>query len=138
MISAIIPRANPDFENSIEKVDFWKIEFNSIKNYTEKEIGFNNNGELIVAMPMGNNYGYWTDNNLTLEEIKHLILVRFQVTNLTKIGMNLKRNIKINVFQHTNPILNKRARIYPLSQKLIIGSNFTLVPIIRFLYLHKN
>ena len=70
LISIIIPKANPDFEHLIEKVDFWKIEFNSKENYTEKEIGFDNNGESIVAMPMGNNYGYWADNNLTLEDYK--------------------------------------------------------------------
>jgi hypothetical protein len=71
LISAIIPKANPDFEQLIEKVDIWKIEFNLKENYTEKEIGFDNNGGSIVAMPIGNNYGFWTDNNLTLDDYEH-------------------------------------------------------------------
>jgi len=68
VISIIIPKANLDFEHLIDKVDFWKIEFNLRENITEREIGFDNKGVSIIAMPMGNNYGFWTDNNLTMED----------------------------------------------------------------------
>ena len=36
----------------------------------EREIEMDKNGGIIVKMPFNNNYGYWTDNNLKLEDFK--------------------------------------------------------------------
>lgn len=68
VVSTIIPKANPDFEHLIEKVDYWKIEYNTKENATWREIGFDKNGNSILAMPFGNNYGFWVDNQLTLDD----------------------------------------------------------------------
>jgi len=67
-LTAIVPKANPDFEHLLEMVDFWKIEYNLDKNATWREIGFDKNGKSIVAMPLGKNYGFWTDNTLNLKD----------------------------------------------------------------------
>jgi len=68
LLKFVIPEANPDFENLYEKVKYWKIEFDTIEDFTSREIGFNENGYSIVAAPYRNNYGFWTDNNLKLKD----------------------------------------------------------------------
>ena len=71
VLSTVIPKANPDFDQILHKVDYWKIEYDKKKNTAWREIGFNKDGVSIVAMPLGNNYGYWTDNQLTLEDYEY-------------------------------------------------------------------
>ena len=71
ILTTIIPKANPDFDHLLDTVDFWKIEFDKKENCTWREIGFDKDGVSIVAMPLGKNYGYWTDNHLTLEDYEH-------------------------------------------------------------------
>lgn len=68
IVTTIISKANPDFEHLLDKVDYWKIEFNKTENATWREIGFDKDGVSIVAMPLGDNYGFWTDNQLTLDD----------------------------------------------------------------------
>ena len=87
ILSVIIPKANPDFDNAIANVDYWYIEFNKKENLTCREIGFNENRLSIVAMPLGNNYGYWTDNQLILEEYEN-----FEVTSITTAEFEEKWN----------------------------------------------
>jgi hypothetical protein len=71
MLTTIIPKANPGFEDLLDNVEYWKIEFNKEENWTWREIGFDKNGNSIVAMPLGNNYGYWSDSHLTLDDYEH-------------------------------------------------------------------
>ena len=67
-IFSILPKANPDFEKLIDEVEIWEIEYDLEENCAWREIGFNKNGQAILAMPFNNNYGYWTDNSLTLAD----------------------------------------------------------------------
>lgn len=78
-LTTIIPRANPDFEHLLDQVEFWKIEYNKRENATWREIGFNKDEISIVAMPLVDNYGFWTDNHLTLDDYD-----RFDPTPITK------------------------------------------------------
>jgi hypothetical protein len=57
----IFPKANPDFEHLYDSVDRWWIELNE-NDVPQKEIGFDNEGNIIVAGPIGKNYGFWTDS----------------------------------------------------------------------------
>ncbi|MBF0598445.1 hypothetical protein [Faecalibacter rhinopitheci] len=66
----IIPLANPDFEDKILETNIWLIEFDN-ENIPVREIGMNNLNEPIMIMPYKNNYGFWTDNNLKLEDFKN-------------------------------------------------------------------
>ena len=66
ILSTIVPNANPDYGHLIDKVVAWKIEYNLIKDAVTREIGYDQQGNAIVAMPNKNNYGYWTDNQLKL------------------------------------------------------------------------
>ena len=71
ILARIIPKSNPDFEELIDQVAYWKVEFDTQERQTCREIGFDKDGNSIVAMPLGNNYGYWTDNHLALEDYAH-------------------------------------------------------------------
>jgi len=66
----IIPLANPDFEAKILETNIWLIEFDN-ENIPVREIGINNLNEPIMIMPYKNNYGFWTDNNLKLQDFKN-------------------------------------------------------------------
>jgi len=64
VLTTIIPKANPDFEDKLQDVDEWLIEIDKEAEIANREIGINNKGQTIMIMPFGDNYGYWTDNNL--------------------------------------------------------------------------
>ncbi|RFN58407.1 hypothetical protein [Marixanthomonas ophiurae] len=71
ILSSIIPKANPDFENKIDLVEKWIVELDNETGIPEREIGMDKNGRIIIKMPFKNNYGYWTDNNLLLTDFKN-------------------------------------------------------------------
>ncbi|MBL7922080.1 MAG: hypothetical protein JNJ40_17325 [Bacteroidia bacterium] len=45
-----------------------------------REIGKDINGKIILIMPWRDNYGYWTDNNITIDYFKD----HFKATNIDK------------------------------------------------------
>ena len=69
-LQAIIPAANPDFENSYESVCKWWIEINAAGE-PERELGFDEHGKVIVAAPLGENFGVFTDSNATFTPGEH-------------------------------------------------------------------
>ncbi|MFB9054605.1 hypothetical protein ACFFVB_16055 [Formosa undariae] len=71
ILSTIIPKANPNFENKIDLIETWIVELDNETGIPEREIGMDKNGQIIVKMPFNNNYGYWTDNNLLLADFKN-------------------------------------------------------------------
>jgi hypothetical protein len=78
--TTVIPISNPDFENKIDKVSTWLIEFEGDSYYPNREVGLDVLGNPIMIMPWQANYGYWTDNNLTIEDFRS----HFKVTEITK------------------------------------------------------
>ena len=75
-----IPEANPEYNELIEDVAEWQIEIDPSNNLPTREIGKDFNDEVILIMPYRDNYGYWTDNNITLDYFKN----HFEATNLDK------------------------------------------------------
>lgn len=69
VVTRAIPVANPDYENKIDDVVYWLVEFDQ-KGIPEREIGLNAQSKAIMKMPFKRNYGYWTDNNLLLKDFK--------------------------------------------------------------------
>ncbi|HEX4909945.1 MAG TPA: hypothetical protein VFV64_04210 [Permianibacter sp.] len=61
MFEAIIPAANPDFEYLYEDVSVWWLELDE-NGIPVREIGFNLSGQPIVAAPLGENFGVFTDS----------------------------------------------------------------------------
>jgi hypothetical protein len=94
ILSTILPNANPDFENLIEQVDSWIVEYNLTENAAWREIGFNKNGHSIVAMPFGNNFGYWIDNHLKLEDFEAFGIIEISQDYFINEWTEFKRKIK--------------------------------------------
>ena len=66
----VIPKANPDFENQIQNINIWLIEFDE-DGIPEREIGLDKDGKTVMIMPWKDNYGYWTDNNFNLQDFEN-------------------------------------------------------------------
>ena len=71
LFSKIFPSSNPDYDDKLEDVEQWYIEYDD-SNYDEvlREIGLNANNEVIVKMPDDRNYGFWLDTDMKLEDFK--------------------------------------------------------------------
>lgn len=86
ILKIFIPKSNPDFEKEIDKVKSWLIEIDNETGIPEREIGLDENGNTILKMPYKVNRGYWTDNNLLLEDFKRL----FNVSEIDKSGFETR------------------------------------------------
>lgn len=75
-----IPKANPEYDDLIDDVAEWQLEINPIDNVPKREIGKDLNGNTILIMPWRDNYGYWTDNNITIDYFKE----HYSATNINK------------------------------------------------------
>lgn len=102
-LSPKLPKANPDFDHIIVKVEYWEIEYNKQENLTCREIGFDKHQNPIFAMSHNDNYGYWTDNNLTLDDYK-----AFSPTTIRESDFNSDWNIFLTVNQLKNLSVNGR------------------------------
>lgn len=79
IIEKVIPKANPDFESKIASVVRWMLELETETGIPQREIGIDKEGEVIMIMPFKNNYGYWTDNNLLLNDF----ITRFNAAEIS-------------------------------------------------------
>lgn len=86
-----IPKANPDFDNIIDNVCEWQLEINTKDNSPNREIGVDQNGQVIIIMPWNNNYGYWTDSNIPLDYFKD----HFKATEITQTQFDNNWNLFI-------------------------------------------
>lgn len=75
ILTKIIPKANPDFEEKIDAVETWLVECDTETGIPEREIGLDKESKVIVKMPFKENYGYWTDNNLLLNDFNKNFVV---------------------------------------------------------------
>ena len=57
-----------DFEQLYEDVHQWYLEYDELNKETCREIGIDSYNRVIVKAPYSNNYGYWADNNMTIEK----------------------------------------------------------------------
>ena len=70
ILTKILPSANPDFEDKIFEVQYWLLELDSETGIPKREIGLNKKGQAILKMPFKRNYGFWTDNNISLKDFE--------------------------------------------------------------------
>lgn len=75
ILTKIIPKANPDFEDKIDEVHYWLVECDNESGIPQREIGLDKEGRVILKMPFKANHGYWTDNNLLLNDFEELFVV---------------------------------------------------------------
>ena len=64
-LSLFIPLANPDYEQDIDLVKYWILEFENKESIPIREIGMSTDKNVLMKMPYKKNYGYWTDNQIT-------------------------------------------------------------------------
>lgn len=72
ILTTLIPKANPDYEVEISNVKTWLVEIEEETGIPGREIGLDADGNPILKMPHKNNYGFWIDNNLLLEDFMSL------------------------------------------------------------------
>ena len=75
ILTKILPKANPDFDDIIDEVKWWLVEFETETGIPQREIGLDIEGKIIMKMPYKKNYGYWTDNNLLLDNFKEYFAI---------------------------------------------------------------
>ena len=69
ILTTIIPKANPDFEVKIQNVRQWILEVNEDEGTPEREIGLDDKGNVMMIMPWQDNYGFWTDSSVQVDEL---------------------------------------------------------------------
>jgi hypothetical protein len=80
MLGLFIPKANPDFDDKIDLVAIWLLEFEDDHSIPSREIGLDDEGQILVKMPDVRNCGYWVDNSLRyldfIERFESTIIAR--------------------------------------------------------------
>ena len=74
---SIIPKANPDFDGKLQRVRQWILEVDDEEGTPDREIGLDENGNVIMIMPWRNNYGFWTDSNVRVDDLAKSLEMQF-------------------------------------------------------------
>jgi hypothetical protein len=102
ILMKLIPKANPDFDDQIDNVEYWLLECEKESGIPEREIGIDKNGNGIMKMPFKSNYGYWTDNNLLLKDfIEKFKAIEIEKREFESKWENLDKTKKIMIGNET-------------------------------------
>ena len=63
-----IPEANPGYNDKMHLISSWLIEFDNEEPW--REIALNENDEIVFAGPSEENYGFWLDANMKLNDFE--------------------------------------------------------------------
>ena len=58
LLSAVLTKANPDFDHKIAEVKYWLVELDIATSIPQREIGLDKNAQVLLKMPFEDNYGY--------------------------------------------------------------------------------
>jgi len=73
VLRKLLPLANPDFDRSYALVRKWWVEVDETGT-PQRELGFDAHGSVIVAGPLGNNFGFWTDSAMTFDPAEYKVI----------------------------------------------------------------
>jgi hypothetical protein len=73
LLTSVIPLANPDFTGIYPNVKSWWVEIDA-GGVPQRELGFDAFGEAIVAGPIGQNMGFWTDSHMVFDAVEHEVV----------------------------------------------------------------
>src|SRR2546423_523081 len=78
-LRTVIPAANPNLEAHFQSVRLWWIELDD-RGIPQREIGFESSGSPVVAGPIGEDMGFWTDSPMmfVVEDYEAVPLGRFE------------------------------------------------------------
>lgn len=89
ILQAILPKANPDFDKIVEDVNIWLVEYNLKNECVNREIGIDENNEVIIVAPYDNkNLGYWVDNWVRRSDFNKLMPMQISKSELKKNGID--------------------------------------------------
>ncbi len=71
VLFSIFPMANPDFEKLIQNVKEWLVEIEVATDTVNREIGMSETGQILMVMPLNDNCGYWSDNEIGIDYCKN-------------------------------------------------------------------
>ena len=71
------------------------MEYDDLNKDTCREIGIDKNNRIIVKAPYLNNYGYWTDNNMSLEMYSSYFNIKYIDKDIFDSIWRLKLGAKI-------------------------------------------
>lgn len=73
VLRKLIPLANPDFDRGYALVRKWWVEVDETGT-PQRELGFDAHGSVIVASPLGDNFGFWTDSTMTFNPDEYKVI----------------------------------------------------------------
>ena len=72
LLSHFVPMANPTLEENLDYVKEWYLEYDDVEEYTNREVGVAENGLVVFKAPFEENWGYWCDNDMTMDDYRNL------------------------------------------------------------------
>lgn len=69
LLLPLIPRSNPGYKADLHWVSEWLVEFDE-DGLPGREMGLDEQGQVVVAGPSNQNYGFWLDTNMTLSDFE--------------------------------------------------------------------
>ena len=72
LLNHFIPMANPTLEENLYYVKEWYLEYDDVEEYTNREVGVGENGLVVFKAPFEENWGYWCDNDMTMDDYRNL------------------------------------------------------------------
>lgn len=72
LLSHFVPMANPTLEENLGYVKEWYLEYDDVEEYTNREVGVAENGLVVFKAPFEENWGYWCDNDMTMDDYRNL------------------------------------------------------------------
>jgi hypothetical protein len=73
LLKRSLPLANPDFEGLYQRVSNWWVEIDAA-GVPQRELGFDAAGKTIVAGPIGQNMGFWTDSRMVFDASEYKVI----------------------------------------------------------------
>ena len=68
LLSHFVPMTNPTLEENLDYVKEWYLEYDDVEEYTNREVGVAENGLVVFKAPFEENWGYWCDNDMTMDD----------------------------------------------------------------------
>lgn len=71
ILSVFIPKGNSKtYEQNLEKVRTWILEIDKESRCPNREIGLDENRNVVLIAPDEKDYGFWTDSNMKLQDFE--------------------------------------------------------------------
>jgi hypothetical protein len=77
ILTKLIPKANPDFDEQIQNVKEWILEVDDEDGMPMREVGLDDKGNAIMIMPWKENYGFWSDSLFSVDNLATSYAITF-------------------------------------------------------------